>query len=110
MRWVRVLGASLPGKCVPASTQESEDEDEQEQGAFPSSIAGDFQQALGESIPVRTLHCFRTFLSPNSDNMRLFEDVAVIHAQKYSLKLLQLDSGFTLLAWLAPGVCSYAYL
>lgn len=59
---------------------------------------------------MRTVHWFYIFLSPNTDNVRLFEDLAVIHTQKYSLKLLKSGPSFTLLAWLSPGVCIYAYL
>lgn len=96
--------------CLPASTQESEDKDEEEQGAFPSSVYRDFQQAVGESVHVRTVRWLHVFLSPNTDDARLFQDLAVIHAQKYSLKLPKSDPSFTLLAWFGPGVCIYACL
>ena len=77
--------------CLPVSTQESEDKDEQEQGAFLSSIYGDLQQAVGESICVRTVCWLHIFLSPHTDSVRLFGDLAVIHTQKYSLKLPKSD-------------------
>lgn len=59
---------------------------------------------------MRTVCWLHVFLSPNSDSARLFEDLAVIHTQKYSLKLPKLDPSFMLLAQLGPGVCVYAYL
>lgn len=78
--WVKVLGPALPGKFV--HPWESENKDEQEQEAFPSFSCGDFQQTVGQSVHVRTVHWFHIFLSPNTDNMRLCEDLAVIHTQK----------------------------
>lgn len=106
--WVRVLGPALPGEFV--HPWESKDKDEQEQEAFPSPGCGDFQQAVGQSVHVSTVHWFHIFLSPNIDNMRLYEDLAVIHTQKYSLTLLKSDPNFTLLAWVGPGVHVYVYL
>lgn len=76
---------------------------------FPSSVHGDFHQAVEESIPVRSVQWFCIFLSPRADNVRLAEDLALIHTQKYSLKLPKLDPSFTLLAWPGPGVCINVY-
>lgn len=93
---------------LSASTQESEDRDEQEQEAFHPPSVGISSRQWGESICVSTLLWLHDFLSPSPDSVRLFEDMVVIHTQKYILRLLKSHPSFVLLAWLA-GVGIHAF-
>lgn len=97
MCWVSVLGASQENLCLPASAQESEDKAELRAGSFTILHQWRFIAGSEESLCVRAACWLCIFLSPNTDNVRLFEDLAVIHTAKYSLKLLKSDPSFMLL-------------
>lgn len=48
---------------------------------FLSPTCGGFQQTVEESVCVRTVCWLQIFLSTNTNNVRLFEDLAVTHTK-----------------------------
>lgn len=70
-----------------------------------SKIREFFHPAAGSGGKRPCEHWLDVSLSPKTDKVRLFEDLAVTHRLKYSLRLPESDPGFTFLVWFGSDVC-----